>query len=119
MATGSDRPVTNGRTAEGRFAVGNAGGTGNPLAKRMYRMRAELLAAVAPETIRAAAQKLGEQAAEGDIAAMKLLFEYVVGRPPQAIELTVVPPTNLSEVYAAIMGPWRSSRRPASRWPCT
>jgi hypothetical protein len=47
-------PTGNGRTALGRFAKGNAGGPGNPHAKRVTALREALLAAVTDADIKGA-----------------------------------------------------------------
>lgn len=77
-----------GRLGNGRFGPGNAFSRGNPLNRRMFHLRAALLAAIDRQTIEAAARELGKQAAAGDLAAIKLLFDYCCGRPPQALEIS-------------------------------
>ena len=71
----------NGRDGRGRFTPGNKGGPGNPFARRTARLRSLLLEAVTDEDMQLMAQKLVEQAKAGDLAAMKLLFSYVIGKP--------------------------------------
>jgi hypothetical protein len=79
---------SSGRLEHGRFAPGNRFGRGNPHAKRMCELRKVMLDSIEDGTIEAATRKLGELAATGDVAAIKLLFEYAIGRPVQALELT-------------------------------
>jgi len=79
-AAGAARPEA-GRDNRGRFTCGNKGGPGNPFARRTARLRSILLETVSDEDMRIMAQKLVEQAKAGDLAAMKLLFGYVIGKP--------------------------------------
>jgi len=71
----------NGRDGRGRFTPGNKGGPGNPFARRTARLRSLLLEAVTDEDMQLMAQKLVVLAKAGDLAAMKLLFGYVIGKP--------------------------------------
>src|SRR5437899_3182703 len=77
-------PGKEGRDGRGRFAAGNPGGPGNPFARRVAALRTALLKAVTDDDIRAIAQKLSERAKAGDVAACKLLFAYVLGKPAAA-----------------------------------
>ncbi len=79
-AGGSATPGAD-RDSRGRFVAGNKSGHGNPFARRTARMRSFLLEAVTDEDMQIIAQKLVEQAKAGDLAAMKLLFGYVIGKP--------------------------------------
>src|SRR4051812_39257683 len=104
-------PGPNGRaghTPDGKFARGNKLASGNPVAKRMYELRRALLDAADAGTVQRVARKMGELAAEGDVAAAKLYLEYAVGRVPQAIELSGPDgePIGLDwgRVHTAIMG---------------
>jgi len=74
----------NGRDEGGRFAVGNPGGPGNPHAVQVGRLRSALLDAVTPEDMRAVALALVEKAKGGDIAAARVLFDRVLGKPVEA-----------------------------------
>jgi len=85
--TMSNRPSpngTNGRGAGGRFAKGNAGGPGNPYAKRVGQLRSMLLDAVTDEDWLAAIHKLIDDAKSGDKAARRELFERMLGKPVEA-----------------------------------
>ena len=81
-----DQPKRNGRTASGQFAKGNAGGPGNPHAKRVAELRAALLEAVTVEDIRAVVRSLVGQAREGDIPAARELLNRVLGKSPDDAE---------------------------------
>src|SRR5207244_2321659 len=72
-----------GRTNNGQFAPGNKAGRGNPFARQVALLRKALLDAVTPETLMAIAVKLSETALAGDLAAIKLLFSYVLGHTPK------------------------------------
>ena len=76
-----------GRDANGRFAPGNKGGPGNPEAARVARIRSALLRAANLKDVRAIIKSLIEQAKGGDVAAAKLLFDRILGRP---IELDIL-----------------------------
>jgi hypothetical protein len=76
----------NGRDARGRFAPGNVGGPGNPFARRVAQLRTVLLEAVSDEDLRIVAEQLVVKAKMGDLAATKLLFQYVVGKPAATVD---------------------------------
>ncbi len=73
-----------GRDASGRFTKGNKCGTGNPFARQIAGFRKALCGALTDEDFAAMAQVLKAKALAGDLAAMKLLFTYVLGRPPES-----------------------------------
>lgn len=83
-------PDSNGRQpATGRFAPGNHFGKGNPQHKRMAELRQAALDATTPEMVRAIMRKLAVAAMkDGDVAAARLVLEYAMGKPTQAIELS-------------------------------
>ena len=69
-----------GRGVDGRFTSGNAFGRGNPHAAKVQRLRAVLLDAVTPEDMRAVVQALVGQAKDGDVAAIRELFDRIGGK---------------------------------------
>lgn len=71
----------NGRGSGGRFAAGNAGGPGNPHAKRVAELRAVLLAAVTDRDLRAIVAKLVERAKAGELPAIRELLDRLLGKP--------------------------------------
>jgi hypothetical protein len=80
-------PAKDGRYEQGRFTKGNAGGPGNPYARRTAELRRAILAAVITnEDIEVITAKLIEQAKEGDVPSAKLLFSYALGKPAEAVE---------------------------------
>jgi hypothetical protein len=75
-----------GRDARGRFAPGNAGGPGNPFARRTAELRREFLAEATGEDLRAICRALLEQAKAGDKATAKLALSYLVGKPEKPVD---------------------------------
>jgi hypothetical protein len=69
-----------GRDARGRF------GPGNPFARRVARLRQVLLDAVSDEDLQIVAEQLVVKAKMGDLAATKLLFQYVLGKPAATVD---------------------------------
>jgi len=88
MAEQQAQPSTNGdnggRTARGTFAKGNAGGPGNPHAKRVARLRSALMRAITPGDIKAIVSKLIDMARAGDVAAAREVLQRVFGPPVPA-----------------------------------
>ena len=68
-----------------RFAKGNSGGPGNPYARQVVELRLELLERCTPERIGKIAEKMMELAEEGNVQAAKLIFQYVLGKPMDAV----------------------------------
>jgi hypothetical protein len=84
---GEQAPATdNGRDARGRFTAGNAGGPGNPFARRVAELRKVLLETVTDDELRIVAGQLMVKAKFGDLAAIKLLFQYVLGKPAATVD---------------------------------
>jgi hypothetical protein len=73
--------TTSDRDEKGRFRKGNRGGPGNPFTRRMAKLRQVALDSVTDDDIRAAIDALKQKAREGDVAAIKLLLSYTVGKP--------------------------------------
>ena len=76
----SDRP------ANGRFAPDNKGGPGNPYARQVAEIRKLLLNTVPGEEIAQVLLAVLEKAKTGDVAAVKLLLQYTVGKPAEAVD---------------------------------
>lgn len=79
-------PSTNGRTGNGRFAKGNAGGPGNPYARRVARLRSLILESVSDDDMQAIVGVLVQQAKAGDLSAIRELFLRLVGKPAESPE---------------------------------
>jgi hypothetical protein len=69
------------RDACGRFAKGNPGGPGNPYPRRVAALRRALLTSVTEDDMTAITKAVIDEARAGNIAAAKLLFQYVLGKP--------------------------------------
>lgn len=76
-------PSTNGHDERGRFIVGNAGGPGNPHAKRVAQFRSALLSVVSEDDLRAITRVVVNKALEGDLEAIRLLWDRCFGKPVQ------------------------------------
>ncbi len=79
----------NRRNANGQFAVGNAGGPGNPHGRRVEQLRAALLDAVTDDDVRTIVAKLVEMAKGGDLRAMKEVLDRTLGKSPAGVSLHV------------------------------
>jgi hypothetical protein len=64
---------SNGRDASGRFAPGNAGGPGNPYAKRVARLRTALVQAIKPGDVAEVVNAMLRAAKGGDVAAARMI----------------------------------------------
>src|ERR1700687_3237846 len=84
-----------GRDTRGKYATGNPGGPGNPFARRVAQLRAILVETVTDEELRIVAGQLMVKAKFGDLAAIKLLFQYVLGKPAATVNPDAV---NVEEV---------------------
>ena len=70
-----------GRDCKGRFTAGNTLCRGNPFARRVAALRTTMLERVTPEAMGDITDALIARARVGELAAIKLLFDYVVGKP--------------------------------------
>jgi hypothetical protein len=74
------------RDACGRFAKGNPGGPGNPYPRRVAALRRALLTSITDDDMTAITKAVIDEAKAGNIAAAKLLFQYVLGKPGAATD---------------------------------
>jgi hypothetical protein len=74
------------RATGGRFARGNRGGPGNPFARQVAALRAALIQTVTEKDIKDIVTVLVRDAKRGNLAAIKLLFSYVIGKPAAAVD---------------------------------
>ncbi len=79
----------NGRAAGGRFAVGNAGGPGNPHVRETARLRSVLLAAVSDDDIKVIVAKLLKKAKAGDLRAIREVLDRTLGKSPAAVAIEI------------------------------
>jgi hypothetical protein len=82
----SPAPTPSGRDAKGRFTANNPGGPGNPFARRVAALRTALLQNVTAEDLVAIVRAMIAQAQQGNVAAAKLVFAYVLGQPAKAFD---------------------------------
>jgi len=71
------------RDAAGRFVPGNKGGPGNPYNRRVAQLKIWLAEVVGEVEIKAMGKKLTEMAIAGEIAAARVLFQYLL---PKQVE---------------------------------
>ena len=72
-----------GRDASGKFSKGNTLGKGNPLAGRAAKIRAVLLDLMTEERAQILGMTLMVMAANGDLAAIKEIFDRTIGKASQ------------------------------------
>lgn len=72
------------RDEKGRFLPGTRGGKGNPFAAQVNRLRSALLNAVSEKDVIEVVHALLDTAKGGDVAASKVLFDRVLGKPLEA-----------------------------------
>ena len=81
-------PFDNGRDASGRFAIGNKGGPGSPVARQARQLRERLNDALfkvcSPDRLLSAIDAVLKLAEAGDVGALKLLMERISGPPINA-----------------------------------
>jgi hypothetical protein len=82
---GAEAPPA-GRDANGRFTKGNRGGPGNPHSRHVAKLRSALVNAVTEEDMVAIARNLVGRAKLGFVAPLKILLQYVLGRPAEAVD---------------------------------
>jgi hypothetical protein len=83
---GSPPSPKDNRDENGRFKAGNRGGPGNPFARQTAALRKALVNTVTEKGIADIAAVLLDKARQGDTAACKLIFSYVVGKPAPAAD---------------------------------
>lgn len=73
----------------GKFAIGNPGGPGNPHLRKVNALRTTLMTAIKPADIRAVVKALIYRAKNGDVAAAHEVFNRIFGKATQAIEAAI------------------------------
>src|SRR4051794_8726499 len=120
-----------GRDVNGRFREGNKGGPGNPFARKVAALRKALLDSVSEQDVKDVAEILKLKARQGDMAAVKLLLLYCVGKPEPARDPDRMDADEwdrlrkmgvgeeefrgLTETFPACL----ACRQAAHDWPCT
>ena len=77
--------ANSGRATDGRFAKGNPWGPGNPFARKTAALRQALLDSVTEQDIKDIVCSLMLNAKAGNLASVKLHFQYVIGKPQPAV----------------------------------
>ena len=77
----------NGRSHNGQFAAGNSIGKGNPHHKSVAKLRSALLESVTADDMKAVVGKLVTMAKDGDLAAIRELFDRLLGKPMAAVQV--------------------------------
>ena len=80
MGDGGDNT---GRDNQGRFTAGNPGGPGGPR-RRTSELRRAAEEAITPDHVAAMVRKATRMGLEGDLSAMRLVFERTCGRAAEA-----------------------------------
>src|SRR5690606_37661206 len=83
MTEGGDNNTSNGRDERGRFTFGNPGGRGGPR-RRSSELRRAAEDAITPEHVAAMVRKATRMGLEGNLTAMRLVFERTCGRAADA-----------------------------------
>jgi len=120
----------NGRDASGRFAPGNPGGPGNPYARKVAELRKEMVNFVSVDDLKHVVFAIKMKAERGDVAAARLLFQYVLGKPLpatdpdrldvdewQKLQEQARPPREMSEVMNGVPAQVASDVTRIA-WPC-
>jgi hypothetical protein len=97
------------RQGNGRFKHGHQYAKGNPLARRVQKLRAALLGRVGVGDIRQVVDALLAKAKAGDIVAIRELLNRTVGKPVAPVDLSgpdggrLGPGLSLADVQLAIV----------------
>jgi hypothetical protein len=73
-----------GRDQNGRFTHGNPGGPGNPYARQIAQLRQAALSVLTPEKMKDLIEMVYMYALQGDMVAVRFLFQWVIGKPCQS-----------------------------------
>lgn len=91
-----------GRDERGKFKKGNnlsPGAGGNPIFKKMHQLRQQYLNCVGPEDMAKAYKAMFAMIADGDPIALKLFFEYAMGKPMDQEQLALKMGENYFKVF--------------------
>jgi hypothetical protein len=122
--------VNDNRDAKGRCAPGNPGGPGNPYARQVAELRKEMVNFVSVDDLKHVVFAIKMKAERGDVAAARLLFQYVLGKPlpatdPDRLDVDewqklreqARPPKEMSEVMNGVPAQVASDVTRIA-WPC-
>src|SRR5436190_17494002 len=121
---------TSGRGSDGRFVKNNKGGPGNPFNRQVAALRRALLNRITAEDIEEVLAILLIKAKSGDLAAIKLLLSYTLGKPGPAVDpdtldqqewqlhqQAAVEPAAVEDVLSSLPVA-TANRTVAIAWPC-
>ena len=89
-----EMPDNDGRTASGRFAIGNAHARGNPHAGAVAKFRSILLATITESDFANVITALVAAAKSGDMVAIKILLDRTLGRVTDLYDAPAVADTD-------------------------
>jgi len=84
--TTAEQRQNKGHDSQGRFTKGNTGGPGNPFARQVAWLRASLVNSSTREEVIRVGKVLHEKALGGDVHAIKLYFQYMLGKPAETVD---------------------------------
>jgi hypothetical protein len=74
------------RSANGRFAPGNPGGPGNPFGRQVVGLKKVVLTKITEERMGEMVEVMFARAIAGDMTAARILMQYSLGKPAEAID---------------------------------
>src|SRR5438105_11354112 len=86
QANAKPEAADEGRDARGRFTKGNKGGPGNPFARKVAALRRTMVNFVSEDDLKHIVFVIKMRAESGDMAAAKLLLQYVIGKPTETVD---------------------------------
>jgi hypothetical protein len=84
--TAAKQEPNSGHDSQGQFTKGNKGGPGNPFARQVAWLRASLVNSGTREEVISVGKVLHEKALGGDVHAIKLYFQYMLGKPAETVD---------------------------------
>lgn len=100
--TDSVKTDGNGRDKKGRFGEGNTYAKGNPVNSALHHFRKLVLTQTKDSDIKAVWAKLVQKAKNGEPWAIREMFDRVMGKPQQSVEISGDMTTTLAVVSEGI-----------------
>jgi hypothetical protein len=88
-----------GRDSKGRFTAGNPGGPGNPFARRVAQLRSVMLQCITDEDMQAITHAVLLKARNGDLQAVKLMYQYGIGKASDAVNPDTLDIDEYKQIY--------------------
>jgi hypothetical protein len=101
--TGANGAAPANHAVNGRFIAGNKAAVGNPHARRVARLKGQLLN-VAETRLPRVVQAMYDKAEQGDVQAAELIFKYSLGRPSPGLDVDRVT-SGLDELRLLLAAP--------------